>query len=370
MTVLFFFSISIRLLTPWNHDFIITALNKFGFGQSFCNAVQMLYSNSNSSIKLASGTSPRFSLKRGVRQGCPLSVYLFLLSVQLLSSHIKLSPLKGLVIANREILISQLADDTALFLRVASQVSAAVDTIQSFSKASGLFLNLNKCELLPVKACLVASIHGIHVKNSVTYLGIQITKNEQSRSSINFTPIIEKTQKILNYWLQRDLSLKGRVLLSKAEGISRLTYAAQSLHVDNTTCKSINKILHNFLWKNKTHYLRKSVTLNHCDKGGLNFIDFGALNNTFKINWIKNYLKNPTSIWHFISHFVFSNLGGLNFLLLCNYSIPKIPLKLSHFHQQVLLAWTLVYKHNFSPQSCFIWNNCNIVYKKQKFIFG
>lgn len=112
--------------------------------------------------------------------------------------------------------------------------------------ASGLSLNLNKCELLPVKACLMASIHGIPVKNSVTYLGIQITKNEQSRSSINFTPIIEKKQKILNHWLQRDLSLRGRVLLSKAEGISRLTYAAQSLHVDNTTCKSINKILHNF----------------------------------------------------------------------------------------------------------------------------
>lgn len=116
------------------HDFIITALNKFGFGQSFCNAVQMLYSNSNSSIRLASGTSPRFSLKRGVRQGCPVSVYLFLLSVQLLSSHIKLSPLKGLVIANRDILISQLADDTALFLRDASQVSVAVDTIHPFLK--------------------------------------------------------------------------------------------------------------------------------------------------------------------------------------------------------------------------------------------
>ena len=229
------------------HDFIITALNKFGFGQSFCNAVHTLYSNSNSSIKLASGTSPRFSLKRGVRQGCPLSVYLFLLSVQLLNLHIKLSSLKGLVVANREIFISQLADDTALFLRDASQVSVAINSIQSFSNASGLSLNLNKCELLPVKDCLVASIHGIPVRNSVTYLGTQITKNEQSRCSVNFTPIIEKTQKILNHWLQRDLSLKGRVLLSKAEGISRLTYAAQSLHVDNSTCKSIDKMLHNFL---------------------------------------------------------------------------------------------------------------------------
>uniref|UniRef100_I3KX85 Reverse transcriptase domain-containing protein n=1 Tax=Oreochromis niloticus TaxID=8128 RepID=I3KX85_ORENI len=273
------------------HKFIFTALNKFVFGRSFCNAVQTLYSNSNSSIKLATGPSPRFSLKRGVRQGCPLSVYLFLLSVQL-NSHIKLSSLKGLVIANREILISQLADDTALFLRDASQVSVAINNIQPFSKASGLSLNLHKCELLPVKSCSATSIHGIPVRNSVRYLGIQIIKNKQSRCSTNFTPIIDKTLKIFNHWLQRDLPLKGRVLLSKAEGISRLTYAAQSLHVDNTTCKSINKLLYSFLWKNKTHYLRKSVALNSYDKGGINFIDFGALNNTFKINWIKVFKKS------------------------------------------------------------------------------
>ncbi len=193
------------------HDFIITALNKFGFGQSFCNAVHNLYSNSNR--KLASGTSPRFSLKRGVRQGCPLSVYVFLLSVQFLNLPVKLSSLKGMVVANREIFMSQLADDTALFLRDASQVSVAINSLQSFSKASGLSLNLNKCELLPVKDCLLASIHGIPVRSSVTYLGIQITKNGQSRCSVNFNPIIEKTQKTLNNWLQRDLSLKGRVLL-------------------------------------------------------------------------------------------------------------------------------------------------------------
>uniref|UniRef100_A0A3B3I0R1 Reverse transcriptase domain-containing protein n=1 Tax=Oryzias latipes TaxID=8090 RepID=A0A3B3I0R1_ORYLA len=347
------------------HNFIIAALNKFGFGQFFCNAVQTLYVNSNSSIKLASGTSPRFFLKRGVRQGCPLSVYLFLLSVQLLNLHIKLSPLKGLIVAEREIFISQLADDTALFLRDASQVAVAINIIQSFSKASGLTLNLNKCEILPVKNCLLTSIQGIPVKTSVTYLGIQITKDMQSRCSTNFSPIIDKTKKTLNQWLQRDLSLKGRVLLTKAEGISRLTYAAQSLQVNNTVCNTINRILYNFLWRNKTHYIRKSVILNTSDKGGLNCIDFTALNNTLKVIWIKKYLNNPTSIWNFIPHFVFSKVGGLNFLLCCNYSIPKIPLKLSNFHQQVLLAWTLIYKHNFSPQSCIIWNNCNIVYKRK-----
>ena len=55
-------------------------------------------------------------------------------------------------------------------------------------------------------------------------LGINIMINEEERCSANFNLIGEKTKKQLNQWLQRDLSLKERVWLTKAEGLSRLTY--------------------------------------------------------------------------------------------------------------------------------------------------
>ncbi len=97
-------------------------------------------------------------------------------------------------------------------------------------------------------------------------------------------PIIEKTKIIFNQWLQRDLSLKGRILLSKAEGISHLTYAAISLDLDRVMCKKIDQLLCNFVWKNKTHYVEKIVLSNSVSNGGLNFVDFATLDNTFKIN--------------------------------------------------------------------------------------
>ena len=64
---------------------------------------------------------------------------------------------------------------------------------------------------------------------------------------------MEKAKKRFNQWLQRDLSLKGRILLSEAEGISRLTNAAISLDLDKVMCKKIDQLLCNFVWKNKTH---------------------------------------------------------------------------------------------------------------------
>ncbi len=67
--------------------------------------------------------------------------------------------------------------------------------------------------------------------------------------------------------------------------------------------------------------------------------------------------------------YVFKQLGDLGFLLKCNYSIEKIPVKLAKFHKQAFMAWTLAYKHNFSPKRYHIWNNKDILYKNKSLYF-
>ncbi len=81
----------------------------------------------------------------GVRQGCPVSPYLFLIAVHFLNLYVRRSNINGVTIGNVELIISQLADDTALFLKDSSQVSVALNILQVFTKASGLNLNIDKC---------------------------------------------------------------------------------------------------------------------------------------------------------------------------------------------------------------------------------
>lgn len=40
------------------------------------------------------------------------------------------------------------------------------------------------------------------------------------------------------------------------------------------------------------------------------------------------------------------------------------------FHGQAFLSGSLIYKHNFSPQRCFIWNNKDILYKQKSLFFN
>lgn len=69
------------------------------------------------------------------------------------------------------------------------------------------------------------------------------------------------------------------MLLSKAEGISTLTYVAPSLNVDSRLSKGID--IMSFLF-----YVEKqnSVIMNTNQCWGLNFLDFTTLNYTFKID--------------------------------------------------------------------------------------
>ncbi len=142
---------------------------------------------------------------------------------------------------------------------------------------------------------------------------------------------------------------------------SRLIYVAQSVPLDPKLGKSVDLLLFHFVWKRSIHYIRKSVVMNTYDKGGLNFWDFSTLSYTFMINCLKQFRKNPVSLWNFILNYVFSQVGGLDFLLMCN-KIDKLPATLSAFHRQALLAWSLIFKHNFSTHRSLIWNNC-VLYK-------
>lgn len=130
------------------HPFILETLNNFGFGQKFSNLISLLYNDINSCVSLEHGTCSRFTVKRGITQGCNSSPLLFIMVAELLSIRIRMNNSDGFNIMGKHIIISQFADDTTLFLEDKRQISRALDSISQFSKASGVILNTNKCEIL------------------------------------------------------------------------------------------------------------------------------------------------------------------------------------------------------------------------------
>ena len=132
-------------------EFMFNTLKHFGFNNSFIRWVETLYSNIQTCVMNNGWISEVFQNSRGIRQGCPLSALLFVISVEIMALRLRGNvDIKGIQIKldgnTHSIKISQLADDTTLFFGSKAEISVALNVIEIFGTFSGLVLNRSKTE--------------------------------------------------------------------------------------------------------------------------------------------------------------------------------------------------------------------------------
>jgi hypothetical protein len=92
-------------------------LKRMNFGNYFIHCVETMYNQIQTCVINSGYMSSFFKPSRGLRQGCPLSPYLFVIIVEVLAQSICLNQrINGLNINNNKYKICQYADDTCFFL--------------------------------------------------------------------------------------------------------------------------------------------------------------------------------------------------------------------------------------------------------------
>ena len=131
-----------------DHNFLISTLEKYGFGQNFILWIKILLNDQESCVINGGKTTKYFMLGRGARQGDPISAFLFILALEILFLLIKTkSEIAGLTIFDHCFLYSAYADDTTFLLKDTISIKNMVNTFHLFSEFSGLKPNLSKCEI-------------------------------------------------------------------------------------------------------------------------------------------------------------------------------------------------------------------------------
>ena len=200
-------------------DFMHCVLRKFGFKGYFIEWVKIMYTNISSSVINNGWQSSFFNISRGIRQGCPLSALLFIIVAEILAITIRnCSDIKGITVnlndSEHKIKITQLADDTTLFLKNTNEISAAIHIVENFGKFSGLELNKTKTEGLllgKLRKTTECQINNIKFNVKVKALGTYFGTNKRECNILNWTDKVESCKKIINSWNQRHLTMFGKI---------------------------------------------------------------------------------------------------------------------------------------------------------------
>nr|GEV39388.1 putative RNA-directed DNA polymerase, eukaryota, reverse transcriptase zinc-binding domain protein [Tanacetum cinerariifolium] len=206
--------------------FLDDVLLSFGFGVKWIRWVKCCLSSAMASILVNGSPSLKFTFERGLKQGDPLSPYLFILVVESLNLSLNRVIADGIysgISIGPSMKVSHLFYvDDVVFVGEWSRnnIQSLVNVLNIFYLASGLKINLAKSNLLgvgvhPEEVNLAANLIGCSVfKLPFKYLGVMIGVSMSRK--LSWAPVIQKIQARLSKWKAKTLSIGGRFTLLKS----------------------------------------------------------------------------------------------------------------------------------------------------------
>ncbi|GJY52247.1 RNA-directed DNA polymerase, eukaryota [Tanacetum coccineum] len=298
-------------------DYLNVVLANFGFGLKWRSWIQGCLNSAMGSILVNGSPTSEFKFSKGLKQGDPLSPFLFILimeSLHLSFNNVVNAGLYNGIQIDESLNLSHLfyADDVIFVGKWnSSNLSTIVNVLKWFYLASGLKINLNKSKLMgigishDVVASAAKSIGCSILHTPFNYLGVKVGGIMSRLSS--WDDVIAKLSARLSKWKLKLLSIGGHLTLIKSVLSSLPLYYMSLFKVPKGVLSKMESIRRNFF--NGVENAKKKMSLIGWNKflaskknGGLDVSSFFAYNRALLFKWIWRFLANGASFWsRFIS---------------------------------------------------------------------
>lgn len=315
-----FFAIKVDLAKAYDRlrwSFIHEVLLEIGFPSSLIHVIMHCVTSAKTNVLWNGNRSEFFSPERGIRQGDPMSPYLFVLCMDKLTHLIAEEVENGQWIplkAGRSgppVSHLMFADDLLLFGKATeSQMNSVVNTLNRFSDISGQMVSLEKTSILFSKNVDTATrrrlvhLSGFKETRSLgKYLGVPLIGRAPKRRDFDY--LMNKVRDRLSGWKSKQLSFAGRVTLSKSVIQAIPVYSMMTIPIPKSCLNDIQKLQRDFIWgdseDHKRHHMINwnTITLPK-DMGGLGVRDLKVMNSAcmMKMGWALR--KGGDSLWSMV----------------------------------------------------------------------
>ncbi|KAH9719688.1 reverse transcriptase domain-containing protein [Citrus sinensis] len=293
-------------------SFVKATMLRLGFSSGWVDLVMRCITTASFSVLINGVAKGLIRPQRGLRQGCPLSPYLFILCAEVFSSLLMQAENQNLIHGVRfgnTITVSHLlfADDSLIFTRATIDDCKHLKAIfDCYSMASGQLFNLDKSSMFfsgKTKADQVAAIKEIFqlkvVSRHEKYLGLPSMVGRNKRNFFDDLKLRVKSK--ISNWQHKHFSSGGKEVLIKTIAQAIPTYAMSVFKIPLGLCEDVQKIIARFWWgsqddKRGIHWAKwERISKAKC-RGGMGFKEFSCFNHALVAKQGWRILQFPDSL--------------------------------------------------------------------------
>lgn len=231
----------------------------------------------------------------------------------------------------------------------------AIETVQTYCKGSGAKVNVEKTVFMRIgEAKILPTSFAFKEEEHIKILGIIFGKDEKNSRNMMWEEILGGMERRLTFWKQRNLNLKGKVLIANTSLLSKMWYALSVMPIQIWVEKRLKKCILNFLWDCKPSRIAYDMLIGPIEEGGVGLMDVEQRKKSMRIKIIRKYLNEENNgDWKIIMKYFLNKCGGMGleddilWMKLKKRSIKGIP----DFYKEVLEAWIDFLPHvSLNPQ--------------------